>query len=82
MHLLMEQTVNYRTKECYTLVSEIAGIDIRNESEFMACFVIDAGIRNKLESIINRNNDFSINRILYRCLIHHSLHLSAADSKY
>jgi len=63
-HLLMEQTVYSRTKECYTLVSEIAGIDIRNESEFMACFVIDAGIRNKLESIINRNNDFSVSQIL------------------
>ena len=53
-HLLMGKTVNSRTNEYYSLVSEIAGVGISNESEFMTHFRVDARIRNKLESIINQ----------------------------
>lgn len=62
-HLLMGKTVNNRTNEYYELVSEIAGMDISNESEFMTRFRVDSRIRNKLESIINQSDLNSINQI-------------------
>ncbi|MCD4846615.1 MAG: hypothetical protein K8R76_00315, partial [Candidatus Aegiribacteria sp.] len=62
-HLLMGKTVNNRTNEYYELVSEIAGMDISNESEFVTHFRVDVRIRNKLESMINQNDNTSINRI-------------------
>ncbi len=52
-HLLMRKTLKNRTKEYYALVSDIAGMDIGNESEFMTHFKVDDRIRIKLESIVN-----------------------------
>ncbi len=62
-HLLMEKTVKNRTKEYYALVSEIAGIDINSESEFMTHFIVDDRMRMKLESMIFQNNHFSNKQI-------------------
>ncbi len=60
-HLLMGNTVKNRTKEYYTLVSEIADMDINNESEFMTHFKVDDRIRKKLKSLVIQNNHFSNN---------------------
>lgn len=60
-HLLFEKTIKNRTKEYYALVSEIAGMDINNESEFVTHFKVDDRIRMKLESMVIQNNRFSNN---------------------